>query len=270
MTALWMPVNDVAGEQSTIAAAKRWQSRLFTSSGTWTVPADVGVIWIDGCQGGGGGAGGYAGAGGGGGGGGSAGSGVIGFMLPVTPGDTLTLEVGAAGLGGAAGQDGGIGGRSSITDGAENLLLRMQFGGAAALKGTAGAGGAGSMWSATTTSTRYFNNSYMYSPTEAISYLFVTGANGGAVNVNGAAGALCANRFGNAYIVASTGNATGGGGGAGGACSFGKGGAGGAGGVAGGYATGYGAGGGGGGGNAAGGNGSPGFIRIYCFSATTI
>jgi len=61
-----------------------------------------------------------------------------------------------------------------------------------------------------------------------------------------------------------------GGGGSGGNSLYGTGGAGGNGGVAGADATGYGAGGGGGGGNAPGGNGAPGFIRIYCFSATTI
>ena len=73
-----------------------------------------------------------------------------------------------------------------------------------------------------------------------------------------------------ANIVASTGNASGGGGGAGGCGLYGIGGVGGSNGAAGSDADDYGAGGGGGSGNAAGGGGSPGFATIYYISKYTI
>lgn len=71
--------------------------QIFTSNGTFTVPENVGVIYISACGGGGGGAGGqnsYAGGGGGGG-------GII-YKYPafVTPGQQIAITVGAGGAGG--------------------------------------------------------------------------------------------------------------------------------------------------------------------------
>ena len=278
MTALWMPVNDVAGEQSTIAAAKRWQSRLFTSSGTWTVPADVGVIWIDLSSGGSGGGGG-GGAAGGGGGGGSSSGGYINLPICVVPLESLTLTIGAGGAGGAvlgAGADGGITSLISATQifdirapyyGSPGTALNGGAGGGVGGSGAPGAGGTsgGNGGVGASAQLTIWNGAY-----NTCQVGFTMGGGGGAA-VTGNGGKSVGPRIA-ADPTNGIGGANGGGGGCGGTSHFcmGKGGSGGSNGNAGGNATGYGCGGGGGSGNAPGGNGSPGFIRIYCFSATTI
>ncbi|GAB1578684.1 hypothetical protein [Bordetella petrii] len=97
--------------------------RAFTENGTFVVPATITKIRVSGCGGGGG------GGGGGGsttsttgvaGGGGGAGMFAIDQEITVTPGQTLTIQIGGAGLGGTAGTtavragDGTNGGASSV------------------------------------------------------------------------------------------------------------------------------------------------------------
>lgn len=277
---------------SSIAAAKRWQSRLFTSSGTWTVPADVGVIWIDCCGGGAGGGSGFASAtSGGGGGGGVSAQSYVQHHMPVTAGETLTLTVGAGGAGAAVGAAVASDVTQTRIAGSISAVITDNTGGWASTAGTATTGGyaagygtyavaggtgAGENNMATFISTSTIS-SYCYTPRYAGNNDAVWQA-GGAGGGPGYAGgvSVCGPRMGIGRVYLPGGAPTGspgnglGGGGSGGNSLYGRGGAGGAGGAAGENAAGYGAGGGGGGGNAPGGNGSPGFIRIYCFSATTI
>jgi len=89
----------------------------FPSSSSFTVPANVTTIWHSGCAGGGGG-GGSGGISGvtaswsstSGGGGGQPGQFVRRVPITVTPGQTLTISIGAAGTSGSAGVAGGAGG----------------------------------------------------------------------------------------------------------------------------------------------------------------
>jgi len=123
------------------------KQKLFESSGTFTVPADVYVLWLDACSGGGGGGGGFVGETGGGGGGGGPAMGVRGATMPVTPGEIITLTIGAGGVGGAAGASGGSGGTTAIAPptGAESrgFVLRSGAGGAPGTETTGGASGGG-------------------------------------------------------------------------------------------------------------------------------
>lgn len=274
-----------ASAQATIAAAKRWQSRLFTTSGTWTVPADVGLILVDGSSPGGGGGGGDPTPGGGGGGGGP-GENCRYFPIAVIPNETLTVVITTPGVGGSPGSNGTSPGGPVTISTSAGVIFRLlvdpsQFGSkglnpnggaSGAVAGTVGtgviAGGAGD--GANNFSTVYGSGSSSTQAWGSLSCymsgrLYPAGV-GGALNFNSG---LVNNTIGGASGIA-TGNASGGGGGAGGSTQFGVGGAGGSNGAAGSNATGYGAGGGGGSGNAKGGDGSPGFVRIYCFSATTI
>lgn len=268
--------------------SRRWQSRLFTSSGTWTVPADVGVIWIDGCSGGAGGGGGFASAtSGGGGAGGSSSPGYVQHHLPVAPGETLTLTIGAGGAGGAVGGNAGVAGVTAVTGTISGLVIDC---GSRGGFGTATTGAAGPIQGATTgepQTTAGVNNAaqflttagtvYPYTPRYAGMNSAVTqaGCGGGGPGYAGGA-SYCGARMNLGGVAAGGGTPTGspgnglGGGGSGGNGLYGTCGAGGNGGAAGANATGYGAGGGGGGGNAPGGNGSPGFIRIYCLSSYTL
>lgn len=266
--------------QAAVKAA-RWKSKLFTATATWTVPADVGCIWIDGCAGGGGGGGGNSTPGGGGG-GGSAGEALHFMPMPIIPGESITLTIGGNGAGGAANSNGTAGGITVLTT--SNLTVRLSNGylgtaganpnggnGGANYRsgGSAIAGGAGTGANATTIT----NGTAAYYATWPIQITRITtGAAGGALNNNG--GLAYRQDFGIAAgysnVAAASGGLSGGGGGAGGCGLWGVGGAGGANGNAGSNATGYGCGGGGGSGNAKGGDGSPGFIRIYCFTAYNI
>ncbi len=101
-----------------------------------------------------------------------------------------------------------------------------------------------------------------------LDYSLFFGGAGGAISANGVpsfnVGTI------SPYVSSGTGTESGGGGGGGGGGVSGDGGNGGNALAAGANATGYGAGGGGGGGNAAGGNGSPGMIRLYALSSFSI
>lgn len=272
---------------------KYWQSKLFTTSGTWTVPADVGCVWLDGAGGGAGGGGGYASESSGGGGGGGASAEVMANeIFPTTPGETLTITIGLGGTGGGVGTNGGLSGTTSIVGATATLVnrgtlnLTAAAGGAGATTnggsggnpsvstGSSQAGGAGAgtnaaIYGGGVTAQLFASPYILYGKGRITS----GGPGGGATNRGGHAPAIACYDSTVASLGSNSGGAaTGnlGGGGAGGNNQFGSGGYGGAGGAVGANATGYGAGGGGGGCNAAGGNGSPGFIRIYCLSSFTI
>lgn len=108
-------------------------SRLFESSGTFTVPPLVKTVVLTGCAAGGGGGGpatdGTPGGGGGG------GEGIFKRDLAVTPGAVITVTIGAGGAGGNTGQNGAAGGNTTFG------LFTLAAGGGGA-KGTVGGFGA--------------------------------------------------------------------------------------------------------------------------------
>ena len=93
-------------------------SQTFTSSGTFVVPNNTGYISVAAVGAGGAGGGASASYGGVGGAGGAL---VYGNNIPVTPGETLTIEIGAAGAGSTA-ANGGNGGYTEIRRGSTTLL----------------------------------------------------------------------------------------------------------------------------------------------------
>lgn len=119
-----------------------------TSTGTWVVPAGADIlVAVDACAGGAGGGGAFtAGGGGGGGGGGAACEGVL---LRVTPGETLTVTIGAGGAAGASGGSptaGAVGGNTSVVGAidAVHCVNSAQSGGNQSTALNGGNGGAGS------------------------------------------------------------------------------------------------------------------------------
>lgn len=110
----------------------------FTSGGTFTVPANITQIWASGCAGGGGGGSSYTDWSGGAGGG--YGQWVLNQPITVTPGDTLTIALGAAGQGGQTYSEvvsgvtvyttvsGTNGGNTTITNSAGTALLTLAGG----------------------------------------------------------------------------------------------------------------------------------------------
>lgn len=118
-------------------------AQVFTSNGTFTIPASVTAVKVT-VVGGGGGSGGAinSGASGGGGGGGTA----IKWLTGLTPGNTITVTIGAAGTAGAATPTaGGAGGNSSISSGTQTITTVTANGGSgsAAANAAAGAGASG-------------------------------------------------------------------------------------------------------------------------------
>lgn len=215
--------------------------------------------------GGGGGGGGFAGAGGGSGGGGASGAATYFNDIPVTPGATLHVDIGASGAGGAVGVNGTDGGNTSLT-GANQVIPPGWFGGrgthGAAVNGglggtSVGPGLIGSTGGSAGTATASGGlptvptNNY---PTS------VAGSGGGGGAGNGAASAGGPSY---SFIVPYIVNGGGlNGGGAGGSNIVGDGAIGGAIGNPGNDATTPGAGGGGGSSNNAGGNGASGLAQI--------
>jgi hypothetical protein len=105
---------------------------IFTSNGTYTVPSGVTQIWVSGCAGGGGGGGAASGITGGN--GGSAGQSVIRTPFSVSPGDSLSITVGAGGAAGASSSAsgtnaGGSGGNSTVVDTTASITLLTLNGG---------------------------------------------------------------------------------------------------------------------------------------------
>ena len=110
------------------AALDSGVTALYSSSGNFDVPAGVTSITVE-AWGGGGGGGGRANSGAGGAGGGGGGAYARG-TIPVTPGQSYSVTVGAGGPGGAAGDnDGGPGGDSCFDAGADVLAKGGSGGG---------------------------------------------------------------------------------------------------------------------------------------------
>lgn len=80
-------------------ASSALRSQVFTASGTFDVPVNVSAVWISGCGAGGGGNGYVAGTGNPSHGGGGAGEFCLGRLIPVVPGGTLSIIIGAGGAG---------------------------------------------------------------------------------------------------------------------------------------------------------------------------
>lgn len=111
---------------------------IFTASGTWTAPAGVTSVDVEVWGGGGAGGGNATNSDGGGGGGGGAYSKTV--AIPVVPGNTYTVTVGAGGVGGTG--TGGAGGDSWFSS-AATILAKGGAGGAAPAGGAGGVAGAG-------------------------------------------------------------------------------------------------------------------------------
>lgn len=121
--------------------------QVFTSTGTFTIPADVTAVKVTVVGGGGGGGGAQADgfAAGCGGGGGAA----IKYLTGLTPSGTLAVTVGAGGAGGAYNGTATTGGTSSVASGTQSITTVSATGGAggggSAVSGIAGGlGGLGS------------------------------------------------------------------------------------------------------------------------------
>lgn len=128
--------------QSTAASGTRGQA--FTSSGTFPIPTGVTALKVS-VVGGGGGGGGGTGCGISGYSGGGGGTSVV-YLTGLTPGNTISVTVGAGGTAGAIGGNGGTGGNSSIQSGSQTITTVTGNGGGAGLYNntTGGAGGSGS------------------------------------------------------------------------------------------------------------------------------
>lgn len=259
---------------------RQYHHQLFTTSGTWTVPAGVNLIWVDMVGGGGGGGGGHASATtGGGGGGGPSGVWFRWYPCVVVPGETLSVTIGAGGAGGSVGVSGGSGGDTVLSGGTDRLATHTSGfgfagsatnGGASASAGHGNTGPTGGGIAGTVVS---MSSIAPYAPRYAgdVFNIQQRGGSGGGPGYAGGESSfgmtMTASSVYKAGGTASGSAGTGMGGGGAGSCSlWGIGGNAGNAGSAGGSASGYGAGGGGGGCNAAGGAGTPGLLRIYWLS----
>ena len=188
-----------------------WVGWATPGSYTWHVP--VNVKWIKGLiiGGGGGGGGGSASYGGGSGGTGA----IIAFQSPVTPGESLSITVGAGGAGGNGGSSptngnnggtsainfndnsslqaagGGGGGAGSSTAGGsagggalsfENILRPMLFSSLSGNTGNAGSSSTGGDWTKPPIVNNWFNGF------SDVQYGIGMGGAGGSLNENGYAG----------------------------------------------------------------------------------
>jgi hypothetical protein len=143
------------GDQTyaTVTSLPGAQGQVFTSNGTFTIPSGITAVKVT-VVGGGGGSGNAAntcelGTGSAGGGGGSA----IKFLTSLTPGNTLTVTIGAGGTAGPSNanpQSGGTGGTSSVASGTQSISTISATGGGGGGgsssngSSSAGAGGSGS------------------------------------------------------------------------------------------------------------------------------
>ncbi|MBX2893183.1 MAG: hypothetical protein KF734_19890 [Saprospiraceae bacterium] len=226
-------------------------TNTFSNSGTFMVPPGVTSITIQ--TWGGGGAGGGRNNSGNGGAGGGGGGAYASSIVPVTPGDVLTVNVAQAKAGVSGNTAGPNGDPSSVLD-PSAIVLVLAAGGAGGAGGTGGAGGAGGAAAASTGDVKFNGGN---------------GANGiaGGSNNSGAGG-------GGAGTTGDGGNASGTTAGTGTAVGGGNGGAGVTGNAAGNSGSTFGGGGSGakrtGGGPFSGGGGAPGQVIISWFVCPTI
>lgn len=240
---------------------------VFTTSGTFTTPANVTYLYLVGCGGGGAGGGGAGGdntTGAGAGAGGGSGAQVNAAVVPVTPSTMYTVTIGSGGGGGGGGANGsGSGGGSG---GVGNVGTATTFGSLMSFGGGAGGGpgvatsspgGGGGAPRGTYNGTQGSNGATGGAGSGGTGYLTSTSYSG-----NGGSGGA----------GQSSGATSGGGGGGGGSVGTGgNGGVGGTGPTSGAANTGAGGGGGGGGarpvdggtGGQTGGNGGSGYLIVY-------
>lgn len=102
-------------------SAAVFHTQTFSASGSWTVPAGVTQCFVVARAGSGGGGGGRSGSAGGGQGGGGACSSMI-YAPTLTPGDTVTITIGAPGAGGGAEVNGSDGGDTIFSPAAGGAL----------------------------------------------------------------------------------------------------------------------------------------------------
>lgn len=143
----------------------RLTKKLFTSSGSWTCPAGITAVFAIGAGAGGGGCGGGSGGGSGAGSGGAGGGGALQqiFYVPVVPGTTYTITIGAGGAGGTAGSSGFSG--AATTFGSLAQFMGASAGGSPGVSNTAGvvAPGGANFCLSTTTSNLTSGNVYQSS-----------------------------------------------------------------------------------------------------------
>jgi len=119
------------------------RSKTYMADGSFVVPTGVTLLFVSGCGGGGSGATDGTSAGGGGGAGGGRR-----VPIPVTAGETLTVDIGAGGAGvTGANSDGNDGNPSEITNSSSRKLISFPGGSGGLSNGSGGAGG----WSTATT-----------------------------------------------------------------------------------------------------------------------
>lgn len=130
------------------------QGQVFTSSGTFTIPTGITALKVTAIGGGGGGGAATSNSNdsaqaGGGGGGGTA----VAYLTGLTPGNTLSVTVGAGGTAGSSAGNGGAGGASSVASGTQTITTITANGGGGGIgasPGGSGAGGAGGSTSGAT------------------------------------------------------------------------------------------------------------------------
>lgn len=138
-------ITNGAGSITIAATAGITGGQAFTSNGTFTIPAGVTSLKATIVGGGGGGGGAAANATGGNGGGGCF---AVVYLASLTPGNTISVTVGAAGTAGtSAPGNGGSGGNSQIASGTQSITTVTAGGGGGGgggdPAGTIGSGGAG-------------------------------------------------------------------------------------------------------------------------------
>ena len=130
-------IADGAVTPAKLSGSLTFTSTTFTASGSFVVPASVTSIMVEGIGGGGGGAGGGTGAPNQGGAGGTSGYFLSNAVLATTPGETLTIVIGAGGGGTAVGNAGQAGQATTITGLSGTLRMYGGQGGLAASAQTA-------------------------------------------------------------------------------------------------------------------------------------
>ncbi|MCK1503115.1 hypothetical protein [Bradyrhizobium sp. 188] len=145
-------MTDVTIKGAIVTTLAALTSRMYEGAGTYTLtlPSTLvgGGVWVDAAAPGGGGGAGQASGTTAGGGGGTAGQSVDGYFLSASPGDTLTITIGAQGAGGVVG--GAVataGGNITITGATTSNATASPFptvlGGSLGAPGAAGTGGTG-------------------------------------------------------------------------------------------------------------------------------
>lgn len=108
------------------------RGQVFTGNGTFTIPTGVTAVKVTVVGGGGGGGGGRQSCCGSAGGGGGGGAALIKYLTGLTPGNTLSVTVGAAGAGSVNnGSNGSTGGTSSVASGTQSITTLTCTGGGA-------------------------------------------------------------------------------------------------------------------------------------------